>query len=107
MLDLLVQLILNSLVIFGIYASTQQGMILHFARKVFIKTDEDDLEEEYHVPFIFKPLVGCPTCMSSVHSTYFYWFFQEWTLENLYLYPFYVLALAGLNSIIHKYIDTI
>jgi hypothetical protein len=107
MLELLVLLIFNSLLIVGIYSITQDGMIFHFARKLFIKSSDDDFDEEYYVPWLFKPLIGCPTCMSSVHSTYFYWFFQEWTLQNLYIYPLYVLALAGLNALLHKYLETI
>lgn len=107
MTDLIVLLLFNSFFIMGVYAITQEGMIFGFIRKAFIKSGEDDLEEEYHVPWLYKPLIGCPTCMASIHSFYFYWLFNEWTLEKLWIYPLYAIALAGLNSLFHKYLDTI
>ncbi len=108
MLQLVLLLFFNALFIIGLYAITQEGMIFHFLRKPFIKPAASELEEEeYHLPFLFKPFIGCPTCMASVHSTYFYWFFQEWSIQNLYVYPFYVIALAGLNALLHKYLEAL
>ncbi|NQY09979.1 MAG: hypothetical protein HRT71_10775 [Flavobacteriales bacterium] len=62
----------NSLFIIGIYSITQEGMIFYFARKIFIKSDADDMEETYRMAWLFKPLVGCPTCMASIHSIYIF-----------------------------------
>jgi hypothetical protein len=108
MLELFFLLLFNALFIIGIFVSSQEGMILYFLRKPFLKPTESDLDEqEYHWPYLYKPLIGCPTCMASIHSTYFYWFFQDCNLDNLYIYPFYIIALAGLNALLHKYIDAL
>lgn len=58
---------------------------------------------KYFGSFWSKPLFTCPTCMSSVHSTYFYWAIMPFTLHSLMVYPFYVIGLAGMVSIINNY----
>lgn len=104
---ILILLVLNSLYIIGLFAISQQGMIFHFLRKAFITSSPDDLEETYRLPYVFKPLIGCPTCMASVHSTYFFWGVMPWNEHSLIIYPLYAIALAGLNALIHKYFDSI
>ena len=57
-----------------------------------------------------KPIITCPTCMASLHSTYFYWivgypYFAHSLIMAVVLYPMYVLALAGLNTFITSVID--
>ena len=50
-----------------------------------------------------KPLFTCPPCMASFHSLYFYWLIMPFTLQSLIAYPFYILGLAGMVSIVNNY----
>lgn len=59
--------------------------------------------EKYLGEFWSKPFFTCPTCMASVHSTYFYWAVMPFTLHSLIIYPFYIVGLAGLTSIINNH----
>lgn len=50
-----------------------------------------------------KPVCLCPTCMSSLHSTYWYLlllFLTGFPTPLLIFYPYYVFALAGTNYIL-------
>lgn len=47
-----------------------------------------------------KPLVSCLACMASVHSTYVYWAFMEWTWRSVGIYPLYIFALCGLGKLV-------
>ena len=48
--------------------------------------------------WIFKPLVNCPVCMSSVWGTIFYIYFYN-QIDIPYLV--YVISLAGLIFVVH------
>lgn len=56
-----------------------------------------------------KPIITCPTCMASIHSTYFYftfvYFYSEINLITALIYIPYVFALAGMNTLITSIID--
>lgn len=58
---------------------------------------------EYLGEFWSKPILTCPTCQSSVHSLYVYWLTQPLTLHSLIVYPFYILLLAGMVTLINSY----
>lgn len=71
-------LFLNACIVWGFYFATSDGMVLDFIRTKYLS----------------KPLYDCPICMSSIHSAVpFFYFFSNW-----WEYPFYVLALAGINA---------
>ena len=57
-----------------------------------------------HIGAYGKPLCRCPVCMSSLWSLA-YWVGRDFTLENIFIFPGYVLALAGLMSIYVRVID--
>lgn len=52
--------------------------------------------------FIKKPIFDCRTCMSSLHSTYFYWpavlATNSDVLVSAALWPIYILILAGITT---------
>ena len=51
---------------------------------------------KYFGDFWSKPIITCQKCMASVHSIYVYFYFNKLTLNNLLLYPFYILLLSGI-----------
>lgn len=92
MIDLLLILTINSLYIFGLWYAAGKEMIF----EPLVKPFED-------FPWWFKkPIYDCPICMASVHSYIFpliiLFFGLDITL--LWVWPFYIVMLAGLNGII-------
>lgn len=90
-------LFFNAKAILGFhYATDEDEMILTFIRDWF---------EKIKAPWwITKPVYACPTCMSSLHSTYFFIPFALLTDVRLfYIYPLYILTLAGLSTILARY----
>ena len=113
-------LIINSFVIFGIYASTRDGMIFGFVAefvtrwimRLFVwgveKTRKNGLIDDRkeveaaasYTLFITKPLFDCPPCMASV-----------WGIPFVLLHPLniwsvvYLFALCGINYIVMKLIS--
>lgn len=49
---------------------------------------------------IYKPTVGCPMCMSSLHGTVAYLIFAN---TGIYLWPVFCICLCGLNYVISKF----
>jgi hypothetical protein len=92
----MMEIILSSLIITGIFASVQEGMIF-FPLKQFLNRY---LSNRYG-KFIAKPLYDCLTCMSSIHGT---WLYFAVNCELNYL--IYIFALVGINYLISKYLDT-
>ncbi len=107
-------LIINSLIIWGVYTSLQEGMIFerigNWIR--FEKEVKDQIWNDVKYPitvmnlpsWIKKPLATCPICMSSIYGTPVFWYAY---LTNLIQYDYiiivyicYVFALAGLNYLI-------
>ena len=92
MIEILTILLLNTLYIFGLKASMNEGMILEAIPK----------QLKWLPDWAKMPLFDCPICMSSGHSYIFPWLllYLGNGLTLLWLYPIYVVALAGINSII-------
>lgn len=78
--------IINVFWIFGIKAIFSPGMIFEKAG------DWIDRKLGWYA----KPLIGCVTCMASVHGTAYYVFVYQ---GDIY-YLVYIIALAGVNYII-------
>ena len=96
-MSILELLLFGTLIIWGVYASIQQGMIFKKYGE-WIKT----------LPILLKkPLGDCPTCMSSTFGSVFFWtaYFCGWIEYDyiLVLYICYVFALAGANYLISNY----
>lgn len=107
LLDLICLLILNSLMITGIYnvVDFEYDKEGNPANKQFL----------WFIPYytqwlpelIKTPLYDCIKCMASVHGTYIFWgwayFTGNMTPVFILIYIFYTFALSGLNTIIHAW----
>lgn len=107
-------LIINSLIIWGVYASIQEGFIFeriglfirgrHWIKKGDIDSHYDDDQKDNLPSWIKKPLGTCPVCMASVYGTPVFWFaYLIGHLQNDYIiiiYICYIFALAGVNYLI-------
>ena len=99
-------LIINSLIIWGVYASLQEGFIWEYwgnriRGKHHIKGELYHYYK-YQLPsWIKKPLATCPICMASVYGTPVFWFAYLTDLINfdfiIIVYICYIFALAGVN----------
>lgn len=118
MIELLILLLLNSALIFGFHhATTYDGYEADDLGELLV-TDPDTHEWQnvlwwfryylHPLPmWLKKPLFICENCMASVHSFIPYTLFIfESGYPDFYmlLWPGYVLALSGINSIIGKFI---
>jgi hypothetical protein len=88
MVDHVLIVALMAMVAQGAYASQQEGMILHLLTKVW----------GYLPTYLHKPTFTCPICMVSV-----------WGIPTALvlgaepmLLPIYLLASAGINSIVNQ-----
>ena len=110
-------LIINSLIIWGIYTSLQEGMIFEkvgnwikskspiFYTEKEIMSFKELKKDKDNLPFwIKKPLATCPICMSSVYGTPVFWYaYLTGLIQYDYIiivYICYEFALAGLNYLI-------
>ncbi len=113
-------LIINSLIIWGVYASIQEGFIFerignwirHTHEEIYSSGKIPMLNDDIKYPvtrsnlpsWIKKPLATCPICMASVYGTPVFWFAYFTELINfdfiIFVYICYVFALAGLNYLI-------
>jgi len=114
MIELTLLIFLNSLLIVGFYhATTYDGYEMHEVgatppmewRNIFwwVRYYGQSLPI-----WLQKPIFRCENCMSSFHGSYVfitYLYLNDHPIEGLYLYPFYVLALSGMNSLVGKYIS--
>jgi len=121
-IDVVIQVFLvNSLLIFGIYAITEKGMILGIFQKLKLFKEEpaepydpeigisisggliryNDDTGKMRNDMLKKALFNCPPCMASVWGTAGFLYtgmgWQYWIV--------WVLALAGFNYIVNKVID--
>ena len=118
MSELLFILLINMLVIIGFNRATEFDF-KQYKRGDKMTTSRTRIEEGSKMIFWFirfyslkylgkfwsKPICTCPTCMASVHSTYVYAFFLfmvHFQIEWIVFYPIYILALAGLSSIVNS-----
>jgi hypothetical protein len=101
-------LLINSFAIFGVYASTRDGMILEFVNnfatkwicKAFFRFYKDPEIVSKKATFILKPLFDCPPCMASI------WGLPFALLHPLSIWPLvYLFALSGFNYVIMKLIN--
>jgi len=94
LIAILLQLLLiaNAFIILGFHLATKEGMILHFVEKACNRIPD----------FWCKPIYACPTCMASAHSTYLFIPIAYICQISFWLYPIYILALAGLSTIVYK-----
>lgn len=111
-------IIINSLIIWGVFASIQEGFIFdklgNWMRREWEEIYNPRPEVKYPVrksnlpSWIKKPLATCPICMSSVYGTPVFWLAYFTNLINydfiFIVYICYIFAIAGLNYLILSFI---
>lgn len=104
MTELILKIIFISAFCNGLYLITDEGMILNPLLKLMEKflIDKRGVEVKYH--FLYKPLIGCLTCFSSVWGSLVYWVVTPFTIENLYLWPIVIICVAYGNNLLNKFI---
>lgn len=124
MLQLIYLLFLNSLLIQGLFRSSTfewKSNFMYKPNRNNMKIENIDSQYnmilwrfrysvmKYFGSYWSKPIITCPTCMASIHSSYFYfgfiYFTNQFTLINGLLYIPYVFMLAGMNTLITAMID--
>jgi len=85
-------MVLTTLWIWGINCIFSEG---HLLEKVGDWIDENMQE------WFYKPTVGCPACMSSLHGTLAYFIFAYRDF-GLLMWPVFCIALCGLNYLLIK-----
>lgn len=93
MIDVLILMAFNSLYCVGLHITTRKNHLFHF------------IDNNNWPDWVKKPLYDCPTCMASVHGSIVYWVVMEWTLGNLYIWPFYLFALCCLNTYVNNKVE--
>ena len=117
MTDLFILLIINALICIGLYKSWQfEYSATKMIKGKFCHGIDNNTKGVFwfykfyfldRIPYrLSKPLGNCATCMASVFSVLPYWFTYDHSHPSSWLiYPFYILALAGLNSIFSKFVE--
>lgn len=87
-MDFIKNIILNSLFIWGVYSTFQEGMIFNKIGK-WLQTLPKDIR---------KPLGTCPVCMSSIYGVPGYFILMDnYTIFGLISY---ITMIAGLNYVL-------
>lgn len=94
--------LINSLIIWGVYASFKPDMIFEkIDRKLrawlYWKTRNID-----RVDYWLKPFYKCPICMPSVFGSITYFSFVS---HNPFIWPVYVVSMVGFNYILAQLIS--
>lgn len=99
----LVLLIINSLMCVGFFSSC--------GYEIDVRTEKPTSRMIFwwvsfygnkYIPTFMPAVSDCLVCMSSVHSLYTFWYFHQFSLDSFIVWPFYVLALAGLNRLMAR-----
>jgi len=91
--ELFYALVFNAFVCWGINKFTREGMV---GEKIGLWSVKIFGE------FWSKPVTECLPCMASVHGTYGFFLFYK---GELWMLPFYLLALVGVNYITMNNLD--
>ena len=91
--------LITSLVIYGIKASTDQGMILEPVYGLFIRLLSNFMGAN-GIIYLLKPLMRCTPCMASVWGSLSYVLYYP--DPSVMSWLIWVFALAGFNYIVNK-----
>jgi hypothetical protein len=104
--------VINSLWIWGLYSASQVEFIHDEQPEMGVHNDTKELlwflryqSVKRFGWFYSKPIIVCPSCMASLHSTYFYLpylFLTGFTWVGLLMWIPYVVCLSGFNYLIGK-----
>ena len=67
----------------------------------FLLCKQGEFIDRYLYKWIRKPLYRCPVCMSSIHGTYFYLYFDGQTIMGWIVFVF---AVCGINFLIVEFL---
>lgn len=108
------QIVIISLFCCGLKASTSHGYLLHFVKRGLVALlggtitwRPDFIEEEVKLKWgndIYKPILGCVTCMASVWGVIIYSLLNDYTIASIYTLPMIILACSALNTLIWGYL---
>lgn len=76
------------------------GIKALFTRPFLLYKIGEHLENSLH-PYLYKPTIGCPVCMSSFHGTLIYALFVN---QGIWPWPIFCIALCGFNFLIEEYV---
>jgi len=91
--------IITVLVIYGVHASTRDGMI--FSRLYIAILMLLDKVTKYP-QMVLKPLFDCTPCMASIYGIISFFIYGE--LELYYL-PIWIFSLSGFNYLLNKILN--
>lgn len=98
MIDIFLCIFIMSFFSLGLYFISQPNMILYFFYK-FITNIK-------FFSYFKKPLITCPTCMSSIWGTIIYWIlikiFFTINIKYLIIWPICLICCASINTILFK-----
>ena len=92
--------IVTVLVIYGIHATTREGMIFDHFKYISYKW----LAKKTGFLFsdrLYKALFDCTPCMASVYGTVSF-FIVVYPEQSLFIWPVWVLSLSGFNYLLNK-----
>ena len=109
--EILLLLLINSLSIIGIYKAgyyltDKEGEPIEDTKMVLWKAKFYSLK--YLGEFWSKPIITCPTCMASLHSTYVFslWsFMYGFEPIHIIIYFIYVAALAAAVNVVANFTE--
>lgn len=124
MIELLTLIILVSLFCNGLfYITTEEGMPLKWLDtkitwmlriretiykqkhpKINYDTSNAAYKYSHRWLFLYSPILGCITCMSSIWGTLFYWLFIGFSSQSYYELPLVILSSAYLNTLMFNYV---
>jgi len=89
-------LIINAVFIIGLGIISSDGYVLHWYRRLC-----------ENVPFLHKPLITCPICMSSIYGLLYLIIILDVPLFEWKKVPVYLISLAGTVAVTKGIIDII
>lgn len=94
--EILQLLVLNELLILGIWTLFAKDMLLGEAGDIITSLIGE---------FWSKPVINCVPCMGSIYGTLMWFCTMGITLTNLFIWPSYVFALCGLGKLTMAFLD--
>jgi hypothetical protein len=99
------QFIITVLVIYGVKASTDDGMILHGFYKRFALVLSKLMPWYKSIRFVLKPLFDCTPCMASVYGTLSFFLFGEFPEPTYLSLVIWVFSISGFNYLLNRIIN--
>lgn len=95
--------LINSLIIFGVHASTRPGQLLHFIAKFVYGSGLKipSPKESYYRTMVSKVLFDCPPCMASLYGSIGFSLFIFPDLSLWWMIG-WVFSLCGFNYLLNK-----